>query len=122
LGYGETLQCLLDADALIIPGSDDSGYTASKLYPYILARRPLLAIFHRDSSVVDVLRSTRAGTCLTFDPATSDTALAKSVHEHWFQTQAYRQIPPTDWPAFEPYTARAMTARLCGFFDRLMPA
>ena len=121
LGYGETLQCLLDADALIIPGSDDSGYTASKLYPYILARRPLLAIFHRDSSVVDVLRSTRAGTCITFDAATSGTALARAVQAQWFQTQAYRQPPATDWPAFEPYTARAMTARLCGFFDRLMP-
>src|SRR2546428_7188667 len=44
------LQCLLDAEALVVPGSDDPGYTASKIYPYILARKPLLAIFHEQSS------------------------------------------------------------------------
>ena len=37
ISYFEALQCLVDADALLVPGSDDPGYTASKLYPYILA-------------------------------------------------------------------------------------
>src|SRR5260221_72781 len=64
--YFQALQCLLDADALIVPGSDDPGYTASKLYPYILARKPLLAVFHESSSVVSVLRATNAGTVVTF--------------------------------------------------------
>ena len=44
--YSQTLRCLLDADALIVPGSDDPGYTASKIYPYLLARKPMLAVFH----------------------------------------------------------------------------
>ncbi len=44
--YFEALQCLLDAEALFVPGSDDPGYTASKIYPYILAQKPLLAVFH----------------------------------------------------------------------------
>ena len=34
ISYFEALQCLVDADALLVPGSDDPGYTASKLYPY----------------------------------------------------------------------------------------
>ncbi|HKO19094.1 MAG TPA: hypothetical protein VJU82_09425, partial [Acidobacteriaceae bacterium] len=49
--YFVALRCLADADALIVPGSDDPQYTASKIYPYILAKKPLLAIFHERSSV-----------------------------------------------------------------------
>ena len=41
LAYVETLKRLTAADALFMPGSDDPGYTASKVYPYILAQRPL---------------------------------------------------------------------------------
>ena len=50
------LHLLRQADMLVLPGSTDLADTASKLYPYILARRPLLAVFNEWSSVVDVLR------------------------------------------------------------------
>lgn len=55
IGYYHALATLQQADALFIPGSDDSGYTASKIYPYLLSRKPLLAIFHPESSVVSIL-------------------------------------------------------------------
>ncbi|MFS6828152.1 hypothetical protein [Cyanobium sp. ATX-6F1] len=35
-----TLASLRAADALLVIGSDDPAYTASKLIPYLLARRP----------------------------------------------------------------------------------
>jgi len=65
--YFSVLRCLADADGLFIPGSDDKTYTASKLYPYILARKPLLAVFHQESSVTEILRATGAGSVVTFD-------------------------------------------------------
>lgn len=117
LPYSETLRCLLDADALIIPGSDDPGYTASKIYPYLLAKKPLLAIFHEASSVVSVLRETRAGCCVTFSAETPDETLAGEIVRRWFDSRVYRQVPETDWSAFAPYTAAAMTARLSGLLD-----
>src|SRR5207249_674305 len=40
LPYFETLLCLSQASALFVPGADDSGYTPSKLCPYILAGKP----------------------------------------------------------------------------------
>ncbi|MBE7177902.1 MAG: glycosyltransferase, partial [Mucilaginibacter polytrichastri] len=55
IGFYHALATLQEANALFVPGSDDSGYTASKIYPYILTKRPLLAIFHPDSSVTDIL-------------------------------------------------------------------
>ena len=61
LPYLEALQVLLDSTSVLVLGSDAPHYTASKVFPGILARRPLLAIFHRASSVVDILHRTRAG-------------------------------------------------------------
>ena len=84
LPYFETLRCLSDADALIIPGSDDPGYTASKLYPYILARKPLLAVFHQASSVVEILRSTRAGVAVSFDAGRNLEKVSAEIFSNWF--------------------------------------
>src|SRR5882672_8952285 len=64
--YFEALKCLKDAEALIVPGSDDSGYTASKICVYAMANKPMLAIFHEDSKGVEVLRAANAGTVVTF--------------------------------------------------------
>jgi hypothetical protein len=125
--YFEALQCLLDADALFIPGSNDPGYTASKLYPYILARKPLLAVFHEASSVVDILNKTKAGTVVTFRNGESVEDISERILKSgWLADQrseirGQRSIvvpPATDWAAFAPYTAREMTRRLCDVFDK----
>ena len=119
LPYFEALRCLCDAQALVVPGSDDPGYTASKLYPYILARKPLLAIFHERSTVVKVLRETRAGTVVTFGGHHDAQALCAEIDRVWFQHSPV-PTPQTDWSAFEPYTAREMTRRFCGVFFKAM--
>lgn len=117
--YFEALQCLLDADALIVPGSDDPSYTASKIYPYILAKKPLLAIFHEKSSVVNVLESTKAGTVVTFATGDDTIKVSQAIETNWLQS-----IPPlkpvTDWEAFMPYTAREMTRRQCTVFEQCL--
>ena len=114
--YFQALQCLLDADVLLIPGSDDPGYTASKLYPYVLAEKPLLALFHQESTVVDIVRQSRAGVVVPFASGEDVGAVADRITHAWFDH------PPTqvetDWEAFEPYTARAMTQKLAAAFDR----
>jgi hypothetical protein len=117
--YFQALRCLCDAQALVVPGSDDRGYTASKLYPCILARKPLLAIFHEASSVVPVLRQTRAGVVVTFDDRHNLETLCEAIGREWFQRWPV-PAPQTDWQAFEPYTAREMTRRLCAVFDRVI--
>jgi hypothetical protein len=117
LPYGKTLAWIQAADALIVPGSDDAGYTASKIYPYILARKPLLAIFHESSSVVDVLRKSRSGEVVSFRRGEMPEAIAARISRAWFDG-AFERTPSTDWKAFEPYTARAMTRTLCQVFDQ----
>jgi hypothetical protein len=119
--YFQSLRLLRDADHLVIPGSDDPDYTASKLYPYILSKRPVLAAFNENSSVVDILQRTNAGTAVTFNGQTDVEELGKNVYEAWTSIlERLPYTPDTNWEAFQPYTAEAMTRRQVEVFDRVV--
>ena len=127
--YFTALRLLRDADLLMVPGSDSPAYTASKLYPYILAARPILAAFNERSSVVDVLRVTKAGTAVTFGAGAAHAsappevvdALANELYGAWADLLEGGGAPPdTDWDAFEQYTAREMTRLQAEVFDRVI--
>lgn len=120
--YFEALGLLEAADFLVVPGSDDPQYTASKICPYILAKKPLLAVFDHRSSVCRVLRDTRAGTLVTLDGPGSVDDASLELSETW--GRVLRRLPfepDTVWDAFAPYTARDMTRRQCEVFDRVVP-
>jgi len=119
IGYLESLRCLIDAEALVVPGSEEAGYTASKIYPYILARKPLLAVFHERSSVCQVLRETHAGELVTFSSGESPQSVAGRIGSQWFERRPI-PVPKTDWDAFARYSAREMTRKLCRAFGHAM--
>jgi hypothetical protein len=119
--YFEALGLLKSADVLIIPGSDDPSYTASKIYPYILAKKTLLAVFNDQSSVIKILKNTNAGEYVGFS-SKDDIPSAGSL---WFTKMEQilsllPLVPNTNWQAFEPYTAKEMTKKQCDFFDRVI--
>lgn len=114
LPYYTALKCLCDADALIVPGSDDSGYTASKLYPYILAKKPLLAIFHEESSVVRVLQETGGGTAVTFGTNDSEDK-AISITSEIEKSLKTPISPMTEWDRFDRYMAPRMVNQIVSF-------
>jgi hypothetical protein len=119
LPYFEALQTLVDSDAILLIGSNDPGYTASKLYPCILARKPMLAIFHQQSSVVSILRECNAGRAVTFQSHDQPQSLTTAItaHLNWLLSLSKGYQPDTHWEAFQPYTAREMTRKQCLIFD-----
>jgi hypothetical protein len=121
LPYFEALQVLASADLLLIPGSTDPNYTASKLYPYIMAGKPILAAFNRNSSVVRILRETKAGTVVEFGGESRQEELEEMTYRAWQAMLLQLPFtPPTDWRSFEPYLAREMTNRQAAFFDAVI--
>ena len=113
--YFEGLSLLLKADLLFIPGSDDSAYTASKLYPYILARKPLMGIFHPFSSAKNILEETGAGKVCTLGDSTQIVydvfdSLLKSIQENYYSNK-------TEWGVFEKYSAKEMTKQQVELFN-----
>lgn len=119
--YFTALQVLHDAHFIAVPGSMEPEYAASKLCACILARRPVVATFHEQSSAVGLLRGTRAGDVVAFgDPPDTDR-LAGELRVVWGRwLKRLPAEPPTDWAAFEPFSARSTTAQQCALFDEVL--
>lgn len=118
--YSETLRCLLDADALVVPGSNDPAYTASKIYPYLLAGKPLLAVFHENSSVVSLIRSVGGGMVIPFATGEGVESIAERIGAEWLVNQQYERAVPLDREAFAPYSAKAQAGHLAEFFRSVL--
>lgn len=118
ISYLDAIQILLDSDALLVLGSDSAHYTASKLFPNILAERPLLAIFHEKSSVVKILQNTQAGDAITFASKTDLETKTKDVLNRLHEIIMHpkdQSVRVSD--TFEPYTTRTATSLLAKVFD-----
>jgi len=120
LPYSNMLLALLQSDALVVFGSDDPAYTASKIYPYLLAQKPLLTIFHKRSSVVKLLQEVGGAVCVTFDEQTSLEELASSIQKAWFEIQQFKQAIPLDHTLFDPYTANVQAQDVGTWFAQMM--
>lgn len=118
--YLDSLQVMMDSHALFMVGSDEPHYTASKIFPYVLSRKPLLSVFHQESSVVEILKETAAGEIVTFN---GETPAGTKIEEISEQLGVLLKLPPgfeppTNWDAFERYTTRAMAGRLAASFEK----
>jgi hypothetical protein len=61
IDYLDALAVLTRASGVLLLGSSEPHYTASKLFPAMLARVPILALFHEASSVVSILAAAAHG-------------------------------------------------------------
>jgi hypothetical protein len=59
IDYLDALAVQMQASAILLMGSSEHHYTASKLYPALMAGTPILAAYHSLSSVSTILRDRR---------------------------------------------------------------
>jgi hypothetical protein len=117
ISYSQALSLLRRADALVVFGSDDPAYTASKIHPYLLARRPMLAVFHSQSSVCRLIAEVGGAVCVSFDETATTETLGERIADRWLRGEAYMRIQRFDGEAFQAYGDRACAAELSVFFD-----
>ena len=120
LPYSEVLKILAKSSALIVFGTDDPGYTASKIYAYLLAKRPLLAIFHERSSVVPLMREVGGGILVTFNDQTSMSELSAKIFRQWFSNKQYSTCVTLDMDALLPYTANVQAGEIGSWFHDVL--
>jgi hypothetical protein len=119
VAYLDALQILSDADSLLIIGSIYSYYTASKIFPYILAEKPLLAIFHENSSAVAILKATTNCDPITFSDLSDLAAQSQKIKSNLLKL-AYKQYPAkTNYNKFEQFSAKQMTKLLVNTLQNL---
>jgi hypothetical protein len=103
---------------VLVMGSTDAYYHASKLYPAIVSGRPILAVCHRDSSIKRVVEQTGAGMCVAFsDPLELQSQVGEIAGA--IESLAGRPRRTPDAAAIEPFTARASTACLARVLDHI---
>lgn len=117
IGFYQSLKNLQQANGLIIIGSNEAAYTASKLYPYILTEKPLLAIFHPESSVAKIMNHCHAGDLITINQEADHAYL---IMKTYLEKIDKNSASSTDWQAFEPYTARYLTAQQTNLFNQVL--
>ena len=99
--YFEALYYLTRADALIAVGSDDPTYSASKIFPYVLARRPMLVVFSEESQVMAIAKAMKCGVRYAFGASVDSTPLPAEVAGAWFlggrdaRVRGFRLPPPS---------------------------
>lgn len=117
--YSTALCCLLDADAILVTGSDDPTYNASKLLPNLMARKPLLAVVHGRSAIRSMIDELRGATLVTFDDLDSPAATAGRTEHAWFDGAKYEQTVGLSDSALERYMDRSQAGLLCEFFTQV---
>jgi hypothetical protein len=119
VGYFEAIDIIQNADLLFIPGSTDSSYTASKIYPYILANKPMIACFHENSSVVEILGKCSNTNVVKFN---SESATENIINELYLELEYIIQnINQINWRhnemAMKQYMAPEMTRKIVEIFE-----
>ena len=113
-----TLATLRVADALMVIGSNDPTYTASKLHPYLLAQRPLLAILHEKSPAAAVLMATGGCQLAVFNEATGSEGLSQKIEKIWLEDRQYYTYHQADLAACKAYSAQEQAKELTMFFRK----
>jgi hypothetical protein len=115
--YFDALHYLTQADALIAVGSNDPTYSASKIFPYVLARRPMLVVFNSHSPVMTIANVLNLGARYSFEGVADVDALAERVANEWFLGGGMRVVSETDPRSFDAYSAKGMTRKLAACFE-----
>lgn len=120
ISYYHALVTLHQADALFMPGSDDPKYTASKIYPYLLVKKPLLAIFNSLSPALEVLRSCGVEHAYSYDLsgnlANQLSNFLSAVSNDSFKLPEYNNAQLTQ------YSAKSTTQKQCDLFNQVVKA
>jgi Glycosyltransferase Family 4 len=118
--YLQAMAVLRSCDIVLVMGSADQYYHASKLYPAIVSGRPILAICHSASSIRTVMEQTGAGICVTFTEVSEITQRTAEIAAA-IETLSTRGPRRPDAGAIERFTAHASTAALASILDRVAP-
>jgi hypothetical protein len=120
--YAEAVRLQAHASAILLLGSTERHYTPSKVFPALLARRPILAAFHERSDVVDLLRrAVRAPSVrvVTYGDDLSPETFVDDLYPELvalLERPVY-QMSDTTVERFEEFSAKTMAGRLATLFD-----
>jgi hypothetical protein len=116
----EALSLVAGSTGLLLIGSDEPHYTASKIYPALMSGRPYVSLFHRASSAHSILSAAGGGRAISFASPMELLGIARTIEEALGSLaetpEAFGRACPA---AYAPYTAHAVAGHFARVFDQI---
>ena len=124
LGHLECLRLQQEADVLLQLGSSDLAYSPSKIYPYFLSERPILAVVFANSVLERLLRELSCAYLVEISESGSKLA-AHAALAGFFDAAlegfSPGVLPIRNWPYFEAhFLADSLTQAQGRLFDKAL--
>lgn len=121
--YLAALGVLARSHGLLLIGSDEPHYTASKIYPALMSGRPYLSLFHAASSAHEILAKAGGGAAFSFASPQDLAACVEPLAEAMIRlASAPGSFGAADPAAFAPYETSAIAQRFADIFATLRQA
>jgi glycosyltransferase involved in cell wall biosynthesis len=121
--YLDVLTHLEAATGVFILGSTEPHYTPSKVYQGVLSFKPILAVLHKESTAVQVLKESGAGIVVEFNGEQEVSIIEQIFPYHfnryleWIKVYDPHKIK---MEFFNEYSAKNVTKTLAGLLDDVM--
>jgi hypothetical protein len=117
--YFETLALYADSDAVLLFGTPSPDYTASKLFSCILAKKPILALFHRDSLVAKIAPKFPNVFLASFENSPFEPEFRSQVVKgiEWLRAAIFDSAAID--VQLDPWSAEETTRIQCDIFERV---
>ncbi|MEE9142987.1 MAG: glycosyltransferase [Gammaproteobacteria bacterium] len=117
VGYNKALSEMLEADGLLLfQGPSCNHQIPAKLFEYMRAQRPILALTDDSGDTASVLRSAGVDTIVPIDDVSAIAAGVEQFIDHVRSGKA----PVADYAVTQRYSRRAQAAELAALLDDLI--
>jgi hypothetical protein len=110
---------MANSDALLLIGSPEPHYTASRIYPTLISGRPWLSLYHRSSSAHRILETAGGGWPIAFasgaELQATVPALAEAMRRLASGSFGFGKVKSE---VISSYMASAIAGRFAAIFDR----
>jgi hypothetical protein len=118
--FHDALAALQASDVVLVLGTREPHYTASKLYPALASQRAVLAILHEESQAAGVLHGAAGTALVTFNGATSQAELSARIAAGLREALRVAASAPFDRGSIlDAYRGEALAGRLAQLLDRV---
>ena len=117
--HSKAVELLLDSDALLLIVDDVASVAEivpGKVYEYLGAMRPIIAIAPPQGAIGELIKETGAGETVRQSDIEGQARIIKRVYDDWQNQHSSFVI---DMPAISQYERREATRKLAGLLDRL---
>ena len=120
-GFLDILNFLAASAGVLVIGSTEKHYTASKIFQSLLSKKPVLAVFHQESSAVKILTESKADAYLTkFSPKETKQLFKERIKENLYNFAHSNKEWKPEFSNLDKYSAKSSAKALVDKLDLII--